>query len=45
MAMSVLLTRVGGVIRGAEAVAKSFPDYFEQFENLKIEVKKHAARQ
>lgn len=45
MAMSVLLTRVGGVIRGAEAVAKSFPDYFEQLEKLKIEVNEHAARQ
>lgn len=45
MAMSVLLTRVGGVIRGAEAVTKSFPDYFEQLEKLKIEVKHHAACQ
>ena len=38
MAMSVLLTRVGGVIRGAEAVNKSFPDFFEQLRKLKIEV-------
>lgn len=45
MAMSVLLTRVGGVIQGAEAVAKSFPDYFEQLEKLKIEVKHYAAGQ
>lgn len=45
MAMSVLLTRVGGVIQGAEAVTKSFPDYFTQLEKLKIEVIHHAARQ
>ncbi len=38
MACSVLLTRVGGVIRGAEAVSKSFPDFFEQLQKLKIEV-------
>ena len=38
MAMSVLLTRVGGVIRGAEAVNKSFPDFFRQLQKLKIEV-------
>jgi len=25
----VLLTRVGGTIEGAEAVNKSFPDFFE----------------
>ena len=45
MALSVLLTRVGGVIRGAEAVSKSFPDFFEQLKNLKIEVIHHAAGQ
>lgn len=34
MAMSVLLTRVGGEIEGAEAVKKSFPDFFEHFLKL-----------
>lgn len=29
MACAVLLTRVGGIIVGAEAVNKSFPDFFE----------------
>lgn len=29
MACAVLLTRVGGAIEGAEAVSKSFPDFFE----------------
>ncbi|MBE6621683.1 MAG: 3-phosphoshikimate 1-carboxyvinyltransferase [Ruminococcaceae bacterium] len=29
MACAVLLTRVGGTIEGAEAVNKSFPDFFE----------------
>ena len=40
MAMSVLLTRLGGVIDGAEAVAKSYPNYFEDIQNLGIGVKK-----
>ena len=31
MAMSVLLTKVGGVIDGAEAVTKSYPNFFEEF--------------
>ena len=39
MAMSVLLTRLGGVIRGAEAVAKSYPAFFEDIKRLGIEVK------
>ncbi len=30
MALSVLLTRFGGVIDGSEAVRKSFPDFFER---------------
>ncbi len=41
MAMSVLLTRLGGVIHGAEAVAKSYPDFFEDIQNLGIGVKKY----
>ena len=38
MACSIALTRVGGVITGAEAVTKSFPDFFQQLKKLKIEV-------
>ena len=39
MAMSVLLSRLGGVIEGAEAVAKSYPNFFEVIKHLGIEVK------
>lgn len=38
MAMSVLCTLTGGVIEGAEAVSKSFPDYFEKLKELGFEV-------
>ena len=38
MALSVLATKVGGVIHGAEAVEKSMPDFFTQLRNLGIEV-------
>ena len=38
MAMSVLLTRLGGVIKGAQAVAKSYPNFFEDIKQLGIEV-------
>ncbi len=38
MAMAVLLTRLGGCICGAEAVAKSMPDFFEKLSSLEIEV-------
>lgn len=34
MAMSVLLTTVGGEIHGAEAVNKSFPNFFDEFFKL-----------
>ena len=37
MALSVLLTRTGGTIRGAQAVAKSLPDFFERLKKLGIE--------
>jgi len=40
MAMSLLLTLAGGVIEGAEAVTKSYPNYFEDIEKLGINVKK-----
>ncbi len=43
MAGAVLLTRVGGAITGAEAVRKSFPDYFDRLRGLGIEVNEHAA--
>lgn len=38
MALAVLLTKTGGKIRGAEAVRKSLPDYFERLKKLGIEV-------
>ena len=40
MSMAVLSTTTGGVIDGAEAVAKSFPDFFEKLTSLGIEVEK-----
>ncbi len=39
MAMSVLLSRLGGEIEGVEAVSKSYPDFFEEIKKLGIEVK------
>ena len=38
MALSVLLSLVGGDIQGAEAVAKSYPSFFEELEQLGLEV-------
>lgn len=38
MALSILLTKFGGEIDGAEAVRKSYPDFFEDIKHLKIEV-------
>ncbi len=38
MALSLLCTRTGGEIDGAEAVRKSFPDYWNRFRSLGIEV-------
>ena len=40
MSMAVLSTLTGGVIEGAEAVSKSFPDFFERLETLNIEVER-----
>ncbi len=37
MAMSVLLSLTGGVIEGAEAVTKSYPDFFQDLKALDIE--------
>ncbi len=36
MATAVLLTRVGGTIEGAEAVNKSFPDFFKILDTLEM---------
>ena len=38
MALSVLLTVTGGVIDGAEAVNKSFPDFFDRLKDLGVEL-------
>lgn len=38
MALAVLLTRLGGEITGAEAVAKSYPDFFDRLAELGIRV-------
>ena len=40
MAEAVLLCLTGGIIEGAEAVSKSFPDFFEKLRDLGIEVEK-----
>ncbi len=36
MALSTLCTLTGGIIEGAEAVAKSFPDYFQVISSLGV---------
>ena len=41
MALAILLTEFGGEIIGAEAVAKSYPDFFGDLERLGVEVKKY----
>ena len=38
MALSLLCTRTGGEIQGAEAVRKSFPDYWDKLRSLGIEI-------
>ena len=38
MALSVLLTKVGGGIEGAEAVKKSFPDFFDRLKELGVDL-------
>ncbi|MBQ6381026.1 MAG: 3-phosphoshikimate 1-carboxyvinyltransferase [Clostridia bacterium] len=38
MSLSVLLSLTGGEIEGAEAVRKSFPDFFERLKEVGIEV-------
>ena len=39
MSEAVLLSLTGGIIEGAEAVTKSFPDFFDKLRTLGIEVK------
>lgn len=43
MAMATLLTKVGGVIEGADAVCKSLPEYFEMLIALGAEVEIYEA--
>ena len=38
MALAVLLTKVGGSIRGAEAVGKSLPDFWERMAGIGVKV-------
>ena len=38
MSLAVLCTLTGGTIRGAEAVAKSYPDFFEAIDKLGVKV-------
>ena len=42
MALCLLLSRLGGCIDGAEAVKKSFPDYFDVIEKLGIKIERYA---
>lgn len=39
MALSVLMTKYGGTLEGAEAVNKSMPDFYEKLSSLGAEVK------
>ncbi|MBQ1229049.1 MAG: 3-phosphoshikimate 1-carboxyvinyltransferase, partial [Firmicutes bacterium] len=39
MSEAVLMTITGGTIEGAEAVSKSFPDFFDKLREIGIEVK------
>ena len=41
MALSLLLSRVGGTIEGAQAVSKSFPHFFDCIQSLGVEVEPH----
>ncbi len=43
MALAVLCTKTGGVIDGAEAVAKSFPDFFLKLAELGLEIEVYEA--
>ena len=39
MALSLILSKYGGAIDGAEAVRKSYPSFFDDIKNLRAEVK------
>lgn len=39
MSMAVLCSLVGGTIRGAEAVQKSFPDFFDRIQTVGVKVR------
>lgn len=43
MSLAVLMTLTGGQIQGAQAVRKSFPDFFERLRDLGIEVSTYEA--
>lgn len=45
MSLAVLLMLTGGEIEGAQAVRKSFPDFFEKLKELGIEVHTHETDQ
>jgi 3-phosphoshikimate 1-carboxyvinyltransferase len=38
MALAILATETGGEIEGAEAVSKSFPDFFERLFMLGVKI-------
>jgi 3-phosphoshikimate 1-carboxyvinyltransferase len=38
MSLAVLATKYGGIIRGAEAVNKSFPDFFARLADLGADI-------
>lgn len=40
MALSVLLSKLGGKVEGAEAVKKSFPDFFDRLRTVGIQLSK-----
>ena len=42
MALSIMLTRFGGDIEGAEAIRKSYPDFFNDLNKIGIEVNYNA---
>jgi 3-phosphoshikimate 1-carboxyvinyltransferase len=41
MAMCILLSRLGGEILGAEAVKKSWPEFFEAMKQIGIQIEKN----
>ncbi len=40
MSLALLCTLTGGIIEGAEAVSKSYPDFFEKLRDLKVGITK-----